>query len=415
MKITAKRNMKAGVNILLAIIAILILIFVVPKLIVYFMPFVIGWIIASIANPMVRFLDEKIKIKRKAGSVLVIFLVILIIAAIGYGIVAILVHQILGFASELPNLWSDMEQTLYKIGEYFETLFNGFPDTIQEGFIATFDNLDQTFSNLTEGLAEFTVQRVSNAAKHFPTLLISLIMCLLSAYFFVAERDTFLNFFKKRLSLTMLARIRTILDNLRKAVGGYVIAQLKIEAYVYILMLIGFTILGVKYSLLIALGIAIIDMLPFFGTAIILMPWAIIHLFEENYKMTIGLLIIWGLGQLLRQFIQPKIVGDSMGISPIPTLFLLFLGYKLGGVIGMILSVPLGIIVIKLNESGAFDTPKNSVVILAKSLNDFLKITEEDIGFIHKDDIIEEDLKEFNRKETKTKRDIEKERDIENK
>ncbi len=399
MKLTARRNMKAGVNIFLAILTLAIFIFIVPRIIIYFMPFVIGWIIASIANPLVRFLNDKIKLKRKAGSMLVILLVIVTIAALGYAAGLILARQIVGFATDFPELWGDFEDSILKIGRYLEDVFIGFPDAVQEGIATSFEHMNDTFSDFTNSIGEYTVQRVSDAAKNFPTVLISVIMCLLSAYFFVAERETFLNFFKKRLSLPMLEKIMTISSNLRKAVGGYVVAQLKIEVYVYVLMVIGFFVLDVKYALLIALGIAILDMLPFFGTAIILIPWAILRLFEENYKMTIGLLIIWGAGQLLRQFIQPKIVGDSIGVPPIPTIFLLFLGFKLGGVIGMIIAVPIGIIVIKLEEAGAFDTPKNSIALLAKSINEFRKITEEEIAYIHENDITEEVLKEFNEKE----------------
>ena len=85
-----------------------------------------------------------------------------------------------------------------------------------------------------------------------------------------------------------------------------------------------------NYFALIALGIAFLDFLPFFGTGTVLIPWAIIRILTADYKIAIGLLIIWGGGQLARQLIQPKIVGDSMGVAPLPTLFLLFIGYRLG-------------------------------------------------------------------------------------
>lgn len=395
MKITAKRNLKAGLNILLAILLVLVFIFIIPELIIYFMPFVVGWIIACIANPMVRFLNEKIKLKRKAGSVIVILTVIIAVAAICYGIISILIQQLLGFVGDLPTLWADIESSLYTLGDALEDLFVGFPVVVQEGLVASFDSLDSTFSSLTEGIGEFTVARVSNTVKNFPTILISIIMCLLSAYFFVAEREQFLHFFKKTLSLSMLEKVQTITSNLKKAVGGYLVAQLKIEFYVYLLLVVGFFILDVKYALLIALGIAILDMLPFFGTAIILIPWAIFQLIEADYKMTIGLLIIWGASQLLRQFIQPKIVGDSIGVPPIPTLFLLFIGFKLGGVIGMIIAVPIGIIIIKLNEAGAFDTIKNSILLIVKSINEFRHITEEDVEYINSDVVTEEDLEKL--------------------
>jgi predicted PurR-regulated permease PerM len=147
----------------------------------------------------------------------------------------------------------------------------------------------------------------------------------------------------------------------------------------YLLLVIGLTILNVDYTLLIALGIAFLDLLPFFGTGTVMVPWAIIKILTADYKMAIGLLIIWGVGQLARQVIQPKIVGDSVGMSPIPTLILLYLGYKLAGVVGMIVAVPLGLIVATMYEEGAFDTVKNSIRIIVNGLHNFRKLTEEDM------------------------------------
>ena len=88
------------------------------------------------------------------------------------------------------------------------------------------------------------------------------------------------------------------------------------------------------------------------------------------------------MGQLVRQMIQPKIVGDSMGLNAIPTLFLLFIGYKIAGVLGMILAVPIGIIVVNLYEEGVFDTTKQSIQILAAGFNAFRRIRPEDTAIV---------------------------------
>ncbi len=134
--------------------------------------------------------------------------------------------------------------------------------------------------------------------------------------------------------------------------------------------------------MLIALGIAFLDLLPFFGTGTVMVPWALIKIFSGDYKMAIGLLIIWGGGQLARQIIQPKIVGDSIGVAPIPTLFLLFIGYKLGGVIGMIIAVPLGMLLSTMYQEGVFDTTRNSIAILVSGLNHFRKLRPEDLEVV---------------------------------
>ena len=147
----------------------------------------------------------------------------------------------------------------------------------------------------------------------------------------------------------------------------------------YLLLVIGLSILKVDYALLIAIGIAFLDFLPFFGTGTVMVPWAIIKILSSDYQMAVGLLIIWGVGQLARQIIQPKIVGDSMGVPSIPTLLLLYVGYKLSGVIGMIIAIPLGLIIYTMYEEGVFDTTKNSIRILVSGINRFRKLKDDDL------------------------------------
>ena len=169
-----------------------------------------------------------------------------------------------------------------------------------------------------------------------------------------------------------------VFSSLKNAVGGYFKAQLKIELWMFLLLVIGFLLLRIPYAPLVAFLIAILDFLPFFGTGAVMLPWAIIKFLSADYEMAIWLVVIWGVGQLARQIIQPKIVGDSVGIAPLPTLVLLFIGYKCAGVGGMILAIPIGIILMNMNQAGIFDTLKMSIRILGAGFNRFRRFDEED-------------------------------------
>ena len=117
---------------------------------------------------------------------------------------------------------------------------------------------------------------------------------------------------------------------------------------------------------------------------------------SKNYKMMFGLLAIWLIGQLVRQVIQPKIVGDSIGMDAIPTLFLLYIGYRAAGVLGMILAVPIGIILLNLYEEGVFDTTRQSLRILVAGFNRFRRIRPEDMAVVEED---EREVKEIYRQQ----------------
>ena len=135
-----------------------------------------------------------------------------------------------------------------------------------------------------------------------------------------------------------------------------------------LILLCGFLILGVDYAFLLAILIAFLDLLPFFGTGTALIPWAVYKFFVMDIKTAVALLIIYGITQLVRQIIQPKLVGDSIGLSPLLTLLLLYAGYRIGGLLGMIVAVPIGMIILNLYKAGAFEYILDDVKILIRGI-----------------------------------------------
>lgn len=377
-----KKYCKALANITIALAIFLLIILLLPRLIFFFMPFVTGWIISLIAAPMVRFFEEKLKLKRKAGSAFVIIVVIGLVVLVLYLAGAKLVEEIVGLINALPTIWASAEADFNDIGKNLDIVYRRLPKDMQYSITEIANQIGSYVGDFFGKISTPTITAVGNFAKQLPSVLIGIIMALLSSYFFVADRSEVTDLFRRVVPSSLQNRYGMLKRGLIKAVGGYFKAQLKIEVWMYLLLLIGLSILRVDYAALIALGIAVMDFLPFFGTGTIMVPWAIIKILSSDYKMAIGLLIIWGVGQLARQVIQPKIVGDSVGVAPIPTLFLLYIGYKLSGVLGMIVSVPLGLIVYTMYVEGAFDTTKNSVLILIAGINHFRKLKPEDMVMV---------------------------------
>ncbi len=379
-----KKYLKAITNLVVALAVLLVVIFLVPRLLVFFAPFIVGWVLSLIAAPFVRFFEEKLKIKRKTGSAMVIIVVIGLVVLFFYLVGAKLAEEAVGLGNELPEMWENMEADLNEIGRKFNVVYSRLPKNIQNSLSNVTNQIGAYLGDFFSHISSPTITAVGNFAKRVPSVIIGVIMALLSAYFFVAERDEVGHWLKTHTPESIRKRVDILKRSLVKAVGGYLKAQLQIEIWMYLLLVIGFSVLQVNYTLLIALGIAILDILPFFGTGTVMVPWAIIKILSGDYQMALGLLIIWGLGQLARQIIQPKIVGDSVGMPPIPTLLLLYIGYKISGVIGMIVAVPIGLIIATMYEEGVFDTTKNSVLILLSGINNFRKLQKEDLEDIIK-------------------------------
>lgn len=375
-----RKYSKALTNLAIALVILLAVLFLLPRVIIFFMPFVVGWVIALIAGPLVRFFEDKIKLKRKIGSAFVIISVIALVVLFLYFVSAWLVKQVGGLVGALPDMWSGMESDLDDIGRKFEMLFHKLPEDVKAGVADAADSIGDTLGDFFGRIGSPTIAAAGSFAKQLPSLFIGLIMALLSAYFFVAERNLISDWFRRHTPAVVQIRFRTVRRSLRKSVGGYLKAQLKIEVWMYLLLLIGLGLLKVDYFALIALLIAFLDFLPFFGTGTVLIPWAVIRVLTGDYKMAVWLLIIWGVGQLARQLIQPKIVGDSIGVPPLPTLFLLYIGYKFGGIVGMIIAVPLGLLLYTMYQEGTFDTTKNSLLILVSGINGFRRLKKEDLS-----------------------------------
>ena len=348
-----------------SLVGTILFIYVGVKALFYFMPFVIGWFLSFIASPLVVFLEKRLKIIKKLGSAIIIIAVL----AACIGLIYLAVSRIWGEVSSLiqdfPSMYRDLEKGFRQIGERTSQIFALLPGNVQEGLNTFAANLDETMSGIISSISEPTVAAAGNFAKRIPSILISFIVTIISAYFFIADRENIILWAKKIFPKPIVERMTMVTDNLKYAVGGYFKAQFKIMAVVFAILLVGFGIMGVHFSVLLAIGIAFLDFLPFFGTGTALLPWALYELLTGDYRRVVALAVLYAVTQLVRQLIQPKLVGDSMGLNPLFTLVLLYAGYRAGGILWMILAVPIGLLVVNLYKAGAFDYILDDVRILA--------------------------------------------------
>lgn len=368
MKTDKRPYWKVAASLFFSLLGTILFIVIGVRAIGFFMPFVIGWFIAHLAYPLVGWLESRVKIKKKLGSALIIILVIAIVAGLGYLGIVKLAREIQMALNNAPDLYQDLEAGFREIGERFQGVYRMLPENIQNGWNSLIQNMDERVGGVIAGIGNPAVEATGNVVKRIPGILVSVIVALVSAYFFTAQREEIIQWSKKVAPKAIEARMSMVMYNLKYAVGGYFKAQFKIMAVVGLILLCGFLILGVDYAFLLAILIAFLDFLPFFGTGTALIPWAVYKFFVMDIKIAIALLIIYGITQLVRQIIQPKLVGDSIGLSPLLTLILLYVGYRVGSLLGMILAVPIGMIILNLYKAGAFDYILDDVRILMRGI-----------------------------------------------
>lgn len=371
---TGIKYLKLLANIIYGVIVLLIIVYVLPKLITFFMPFVVGWIVSLIANPLVRLLEKRVKIVRRHSSMLIIILVLAAIIGTGYIAVTSIGGQLVRFIGDVPQIYKNISAEAKTFGENMQGFYERLPGGIQEALMILQASFGEEIGNIVSKIGAPTVTASVNFAKNIPAILIAIIFTVLSAYFFLAEREKIVEVGGKMIPDIIQEKWKLIFNSLKGVTGGYIKAQVKIMFIVALILFIGFLLLRVDYAILFAILIALLDALPFFGTGTALVPWAIVKFMGGDYQFALGLLIIYVVSQLVRQLIQPKIVGDSIGLSPLSSLILMYAGYKLYGVWGMIFSVPLGMIVINLYKSGLFDNIMNVGKTIIDDFNNFRKV-----------------------------------------
>ncbi len=368
-----KKYTRIILNIVIPLMGIGLVWFLGPKLLRFFMPFVIGWVIAMIANPLVRLLDKKLKIVRKHSSVLIVVVVLAAVILLGYFLISRLVIQAISLAKDLPELYDTAAVEIQGVFARFDDILLMLPLTVQQNWHEFTSNVGAYLSLLVQKIASPTVEVAGNVAKGIPNALVNTVVTILSSYFFIVERDKIIEFWKRYLPEGGSRYYNYLKGDVKRLIGGYFLAQFKIMFVVGAILIVGFFVLGVRYAFLLGILIAMLDFLPVFGTGTVLIPWALVKLFSADYPLALGLALLYVLSQVIRQVIQPKIVGDSMGLPPLMTLLFLYLGFKLSGIGGMILAVPLGIIVLNLYQYGAFDSLIENVKILVKDVSRFRK------------------------------------------
>lgn len=370
----AVKYLKIFLNLFIGIAAVVFIFYVFPKIIIFFMPFMIGWVISLVANPLVRFLENRVRILRKHGSMIIIIAVLAGVILLGYLAIVNLLDQGKNLVRNLPEIYSGFQQDFTDIENNLQVVYDRLPVDMQKSISEISENFSGYISELVHAMGMPTFAAAGNFAKNVPGTLIGIIMTILSAYFFTAQRDQIFYYMKKHMAGRMQERVAFVLADLRRVVGGYFKAQLKIMVVVYFILVIGLFILRVDFALVLAFLIAFLDMLPFFGTGTVLGPWAAFKILSGDYTFGLGLIALYAVTQVVRQVIQPKIVGDSIGMNPLAALFFLYIGFRVGGVGGMIIAVPVGMILINLYRSGVFETQIRCIKELVKDINEFRKL-----------------------------------------
>ncbi|MBR5543619.1 MAG: sporulation integral membrane protein YtvI [Oscillospiraceae bacterium] len=346
------KHLRLFLSVLYILLALFVLWISFKYLIGWLAPFIIAFIFSRIIERPVAFFEKKFRFPRPLSSILFTILCYGLIGTALYFVSSKLVNALVMLFDQLRNL--DISLLVEKSNISFMSLLSHFPLEIQS-FI--YSNIESWLSSLVSALQNLIAPIASytaNIATLVPSVLIFVVAAIVSTYFLSCDYNKLRELLLNVLPQKWQERFRQTKKQVSSTLVSYLRALLVLICITFVELAIGLSVLRVSNSILIAAIIAIIDALPILGTGWILLPWAIYSIFTGNYITAIGLAIIYAVVLIIRNLIEPKIVGQHIGLHPLATLFSMYIGLKLFGIVGMFMPIPVALIK-QFYEWGYFD------------------------------------------------------------
>lgn len=317
---------------ILAVLTVCLVKYAMPML----APFVLGFVIAYILRPLTRYIHKKLRLPYKPVALLVVLVfygtIGLLLTLVGLKAVA----WIGTLLDVLPHIYAEhLVPALSEIFTHVEALALQM-DISLVSLISSFENeLLQYLGNMVSALSSHAVAAASSFATAIPALFIKLVLMVISTFFIAADYEVLTGFCKRQLGVNA----RTVAHQVKEYVIGTLFVC--IRSYIIIMSLtfvelsLGLSIIGIKHAILIAGLVAIFDILPVLGTGGIMIPWALITLLRGDLSLALALLLVYVAITVIRNIVEPKIVGSQLGLHPVVTLASMFTGVQLLGVIGL--------------------------------------------------------------------------------
>ena len=365
---------RLGIRLAVAALAVWLLWAVGLPLLSLFAPFVAALITAAVLHPLVRWLQRRLGVPKKLSALVILVLLFGLLGAgigyLGYAVGLELVSLVQNWGGLLDSIQGTLDQ-IEAMSAKFWTMI---PPQLNELVESMTDRLLEWLGGVVpeqfNAMAEFTIE----TAKGVPDFVVALIIYIMACYMLTVDYS----YLRSRAARHTHQRLRRFLKQVRDtalaAFGGYLRAEFLLSVVVFFILLVGFFVIGQSYGLLLALGLAVMDFIPIIGAGTVMVPWAAIDLFMGNWFHAVELMLIWGVIALFRRVGEPKFVGDQTGLSPITSLISIYIGWRVAGVLGMILGPTIALVALNLIKLGLFEGVR---LDLAAAAGDIMAVLRE--------------------------------------
>lgn len=317
------------------------------------LPIIVAFVIAWMLHGPIDWLTEKIHIKK---SIVALFVVILFYLIIGLLLVRLSMGAFVllqNFFQDVPNIYNEkVAPIVNSFFVWFENVWETIDPVLLGGIEKGANDIRNSLGGLVTNISSGAISWISGKALSVPGIVMKVFITLIVTVFVTMDFPAIINFLARQIP----EKNKNYFREIRDYTGGTLLKCIKSYMLIMLLtfseLIIGFTILGIKNAPVLAAIIAVIDILPILGTGGVLIPWAIISLITREIRLGIGIAVLYIVVLVIRNIVEPKIVGSQVGLHPVITLASMFTGLHFFGLLGMF-GFPIGLSVLKnLNDKG---------------------------------------------------------------
>lgn len=293
-------------------------------------PFILAYGLALLIYPVVRFLRDKLHFHKNAATAMTL---IVVLGGIGF-LLSVLVSRVFEQMTRLVESWPTYESQILKyIKEMCEIIEKTF--RIDEGQVygRVYDGIGNAMTNWQVNIMPTLMNNSISTLIAFVDVIIIIAVTVIAVFYMARDMDDMRKIKQRNPFYKELCFVRGLMS---KLVRAYIRSQTIIMSLVAVICAVGLAFVGNSYYILLGVIVGILDALPLIGVGVVMIPWSIVYMFMGEYLKAATMFTIFIICYLLREFLEPKLMGQKIGMSPIASLISIYVGYRLFGIIGMV-------------------------------------------------------------------------------
>jgi len=335
---------------LICVLATVAMLFAFKYLANLFFPFIIGFLFSALIRKCVQFVEKVTGMNLKISAVICTALAYTLIFALLFVVARALISEVIRLIDNLPNIY---EKNILPLIQGFELRLSnasGKHSEFEKMLMSVLNNAESEIAGVIKTFSADAAEKIGDFLLKIPEFFVTVTVTIVASFFISADYDNIKKFFISHVGSDSKRKASKIKGALFESIGKLCVAYFIIFVITFAQLATGLYLLKVKYAFALSLVIAIADIFPIIGTGTILIPWSIIEVFNGNKPLALGLVALFLIISIVRNIIEPKLIGKNSGIHPVATMIAIYVGLKTGGFLYAILCPFLLIIIKQLKE-----------------------------------------------------------------